>query len=260
MRLPTSTSTPRLFGIQGRWSFSTGPKPKRVSLRPVSSLKGRLVAADRTMAKGWRVFAYTRPGDDTSAEPETNGFARGMTDDEGRFSFPVIAPGWLRLVLKPPSGDARPGRPAPAIGRDRGTGEFVGGSAPEICDDHRSHPRARHGTTRAGDRDSSSASRAGRAVTARPMPRGDTHSEPSPGTVGITVFRIRLTRMSWHPAAAMESNSQWPRMQGGSSWNPSEVIPAAPHSGSWCGDEVGRPSPTRPLPGNRVGIDHADDR
>ncbi len=90
------------FGIQGRWSSSTGPKPKRVRLRPATSLKGRLVADDPTIAKGWRVFAYTRPSDGSSPDPETTGFARGTTDVEGRFSFPVIAPGSLQLVLKPP--------------------------------------------------------------------------------------------------------------------------------------------------------------
>jgi hypothetical protein len=89
------------FGIQGRW-FSPTPKPKRLRLRPGSSLKGRLRADDPTMARGWRVFAYTQSGDPSSKDPETKGYAKGTTDDDGRFVFPVIAPGSLQLVLKPP--------------------------------------------------------------------------------------------------------------------------------------------------------------
>jgi hypothetical protein len=54
------------------------------------------------MAKGWRVFAYTYAGDRWSADPQTTGFARGTTDAEGRFAFPMIAPGSLELVAKPP--------------------------------------------------------------------------------------------------------------------------------------------------------------
>ncbi len=45
----------------------------------------------------------TRSGDYSSPNPETTGFARGTTDDEGRFSFPVIALGGLQLELKPPA-------------------------------------------------------------------------------------------------------------------------------------------------------------
>ena len=92
----------KAFGIQGRPFYPTSPKPKRVWLRPASSLKGRLTADDPEMVKGWRVRAYARSGDPTGREPGTTGYATGTTDDEGRFSFPVIAPGVLQLDLKPP--------------------------------------------------------------------------------------------------------------------------------------------------------------
>jgi hypothetical protein len=90
------------FGIQGRPFYPTTTHPKRVWLRPVTSLKGRLKADDPTMVKGWRVTAYTRSGDPQSREPDTTGYDTGTTGDDGRFAFPVIAPGGLQLVLKPP--------------------------------------------------------------------------------------------------------------------------------------------------------------
>jgi len=90
------------FGIQGRPFYPLTPKPKRVWLRPASLLKGQFVADDPKMVKGWRVTAYTRSGDSSSPDPETTGYATGTSDDEGRFSFPVIAPGGLQLELKPP--------------------------------------------------------------------------------------------------------------------------------------------------------------
>jgi hypothetical protein len=90
------------FGIQGRPFRPLTSQPKRVRLRPVAALEGRLQAADPAMAKGWRVLAYTHAGDRSSSDPQTNGFAKGTTDASGRFSFPVIAPGSLQLVVKPP--------------------------------------------------------------------------------------------------------------------------------------------------------------
>lgn len=90
------------FGIQGRPFYPTTSGPKRIWLRPVSSLKGRLIAADPKMVKGWRVWAYARSGDSSTPEPETTGYNFGTTGDDGRFSFPAIAPGNLQLVLKAP--------------------------------------------------------------------------------------------------------------------------------------------------------------
>jgi hypothetical protein len=88
--------------IQGRLIFPASPSPKRVSLRPAVALKGRLVADDPKLARGWQVRAYTRSGKPSAPEPDTTGSATGTTDDEGRFSFPSIATGSLQLVLKPP--------------------------------------------------------------------------------------------------------------------------------------------------------------
>ena len=76
------------FGIQGRPFHPSTSQPKRVRLRPVASLEGRLQADDPAMARGWQVLAYTYVGDRSSADPQTTGFARGTTDAEGRFAFP----------------------------------------------------------------------------------------------------------------------------------------------------------------------------
>ncbi len=87
------------FGTQGRSFFPTSPKPKRVWLRPASSFKGRLMADAPNMGKGWNVTASTYA---SSPDPEMIGYATATTDDDGRFSFPVIAPGRLRLTFKHP--------------------------------------------------------------------------------------------------------------------------------------------------------------
>jgi hypothetical protein len=93
------------FGIQGRPFRPVSSQPKRVRLRPVAALEGRLEADDPAMTKGWRVLAYTSVGDRWSANAQTSGFAKGTTDAEGRFAFPSLAPGNLELVVKPPAGD-----------------------------------------------------------------------------------------------------------------------------------------------------------
>ena len=90
------------FGIQGRSFLPPSSKAKRISLRSVASLKGRLVADDPAMARGWRVWAHTEVGKPASRSPATTGFAMGTTDAEGRFSFPIIASGELQLNLEPP--------------------------------------------------------------------------------------------------------------------------------------------------------------
>jgi len=90
------------FGIQGRPFRPLTSQPKRVRLRPVASLEGRLQANDPAMTRGWRVSAYVYAGERWSANQQTTGFTKGITDAEGRFAFPAIAPGSLRLVVKPP--------------------------------------------------------------------------------------------------------------------------------------------------------------
>ena len=92
------------FGVQGRLV----PAPGRGVAEATSGCgrrrrwRGRVVADDPAMLPGWEVRAYTGVQVWDSRDPETTGFARGTTDGQGRFSFPVIAPGRLHLELKPP--------------------------------------------------------------------------------------------------------------------------------------------------------------
>ncbi len=109
------------FGIQGRPFRPLTSQPKRVRLRQVASLEGRLQGGDPALMKGWRVSAFTYAGDRWGPDPQTTGYAEGTTDAEGRFAFPSIAPGRLELVFNPPRdlpvrADA-PGGLAVAVGR-----------------------------------------------------------------------------------------------------------------------------------------------
>ena len=90
------------FGIQGRFLGPSPEKPRRIALRAVSNVKGRLSAEDPKFIKGWKVRAWTRTGSDPKAEPETTGYVETSTDDEGRFVLSPIAVGGLQLELTPP--------------------------------------------------------------------------------------------------------------------------------------------------------------
>ncbi|AGA31486.1 carboxypeptidase regulatory-like domain-containing protein [Singulisphaera acidiphila] len=92
----------RELGIQGRPIVFKLGKPAVITLRPASSWKGRLSAVDLKNARGWRVQAWTRVGGAPNTEPETTGYVRTTTDDEGRFVLAPIAVGSLQLDLKPP--------------------------------------------------------------------------------------------------------------------------------------------------------------
>ncbi len=72
-------------------------------MRPVATWKGRLLADDPKLARGWQVRAWTRVGGDPQAEPVTTGYIESTTtDEEGRFTLALIALGSLQLSLKPP--------------------------------------------------------------------------------------------------------------------------------------------------------------
>ena len=90
------------FGIQGRVFAPSAEKPRRIVLRPVSNVKGRLSASDPKFARGWKIRAWTRVGTDPKAEPETTGYVETKTDDEGQFALAPIAVGALQIELKPP--------------------------------------------------------------------------------------------------------------------------------------------------------------
>lgn len=93
----------REFGIQGRPITPKPGTPAVVAMRPVATWKGRLLADDPKLARGWRVRAWTRVGGDPQAEPVTTGDIESTTtDEEGRFTLAPIALGSLQLSLKPP--------------------------------------------------------------------------------------------------------------------------------------------------------------
>ena len=111
------------YGIQPRSLDPETPGLKRVTLKPVTALSGRLVPdkVEPKLMKGWHVRAWTRgayrsPGEDTSA-----GYGSATTDDEGRFVLPEIAPGGLSLsVVAPGESDLLPDLSnVPAVRQDR---------------------------------------------------------------------------------------------------------------------------------------------
>jgi len=91
------------FGIQPRWLDPARPGPKRVVLRPVVTLRGRLVpeGADPAAAKGWRIRAWTYEQGE-GGRNETIGYGDATTDDQGRYRIGELAPGSLQLTIKPP--------------------------------------------------------------------------------------------------------------------------------------------------------------
>ncbi len=94
----------REFGIQGQAIVPVPRKPAAIALRPVSTWKGRLTAADARHARGWRVKAWTRVAVDRSAPAQTAGYVETTTDDNGQFALSPIAIGALHLELKAPAG------------------------------------------------------------------------------------------------------------------------------------------------------------
>jgi hypothetical protein len=228
------------FGVQGRPFRPLTSQPKRVRLRPVASLEGRLQADDPAMVKGWRVFAYTYAGDRWSTDPQTTGFDKGTTDAEGRFSFPVMAPGSLQLVVKPPgelpvmadvpdSLAVVAGRPnsvivplrktvtITGIVRERDTGRAVPGAEMHL-----------------------SPARGGMVRTARTDARGSYTFSSLPGKWHVSPSRlpptlIRAPGPSWREVTLAEG-------QGRVELEPWEAIPAAPTLRFVVRDEQGRPA------------------
>ncbi len=228
------------FGIQGRPFRPLTLQPKRVRLRPVASLEGRLQAGDPAMARGWQVLAYTYAGDRWSADPQTTGFARGTTDAEGRFAFPAIAPGRLRLVVKPP-GDlpvmadvpdslaVTAGRPnsvvvplrktvtITGVVRERATGRPVPGAEMHLSP-------ARGGMVRTAKTDA-------RGRYTFSSPPGKWHVSPSK----LPPALIRAPGPPWKEITVSEG-------QGRLELEPWEAIPAAPPLRFIVRDENGRPA------------------
>ena len=160
----------------------------------------RLVAADRTLMKDWRVYASTRSGNNIWPDPETAGHATGTTNEDGRFAVPAMAVGEIHLVIEPPRElPVLPDLPRPfaviagrenlveiplrkpatitGVIRERGTGRPVQGI--EL-----SFHRFPGGKTVKGETDA----------------QGRYTFTTLPGTAGSTRARVPR-RTSWHPAS-----------------------------------------------------------
>ena len=149
------------FGIQGRVHNPQGTEPALLTLRPVSTVKGRLVADDPKYLKGWKVLGWTNGGFSRMNARLTVGHAKESVDDEGRFTLGPIAVGSLILRLDPPDGlairadipkammvaegketaaEVRLLKPTVVVGRivERGTGKPVPGFKVTLNDNARS--------------------------------------------------------------------------------------------------------------------------
>jgi len=91
------------FGIQPRWLDPARPGPKRVVLRPVVTLRGRLAPepADPALARGWHIRAWTYEQGD-GGRNETVGYGDATTDEQGRYRIGELAPGSLQMTVAPP--------------------------------------------------------------------------------------------------------------------------------------------------------------
>ncbi len=93
----------RGYGIQPRW-LDPSAEPKRVALKPVTALSGRLVpetGVDPKLVKGWRVRVWTRGPQRTLQDDTSAGYGSVTTDDGGKFVLPELAPGALSLTVEP---------------------------------------------------------------------------------------------------------------------------------------------------------------
>ena len=98
-----------------RWSGSTRRRPARrhvraprpvprgewgLNLSPAGTIEGRVVASDPRAASGLSLRLRT-VSDASNTEAGTGGFARALTDEQGRFHVPAIAAGTLSLAFEP---------------------------------------------------------------------------------------------------------------------------------------------------------------
>jgi hypothetical protein len=226
------------FGVQGRLFSHPSARPKLVRLRATAALEGRVVADDPARLQGWEVRAYTGVQVWGSRDQETTGFARSTTDEQGRFSFPVIAPGPLRLELKPP-------RDLP-VKADVPTSVSVVAGRKNSCEVPLRKP----------------ATIAGRIVergTGRPIPGAVVHISPSGGGLVTTAKTDEQGRYTFKslPGSSRISLFEPPRTHAfgpGQHWRdfavpvgaprvevePIEAIPAAPPLRFVVRDEQGR--------------------
>ena len=247
------------FGIQGRPFRQLDSQPKRVRLRSVASLEGRLQADDPALVRGWRVVAWTYTGDRGSADPQTTGFARGTTDAEGRFAFPVIAPGSLQLALKPP-GDL------PVMADVPDSLAVSAGHANSVV-----VPLRKTATITGLVRERG---------TGRPVPNAEMHLSPARGGMIRTARtdaqgRYTFTSLpgKWHvspwklpPTLIRAPGPPWKEItvsegQGRLELEPWEAIPAAPSLRFIVRDEDGRPAAHARITGRvRVALHAGNDR
>ena len=228
------------FGIQGRTFRPLNSQPKRVRLRQVALLEGRLQADDPTMARGWQVLAYTYAGEGWSGNQQTIGFARATTDAAGRFAFPVIAPGRLQLEVKPPGNlpvmAEVPDSLAVTAGRPNSVVVPLRKTVP-ITGEVREHATGRPVP---GAVMHLSPARGGTVLTARTDVQGRYTFTSLPGKWHVSPFKlppalIRAPGPPWKEITVSEG-------QGRLELEPWEAIPAAPPLRFIVRDENGRPA------------------
>lgn len=113
------------YGTQTRQWYEPTPGERTIRLRPIGGVAGRLIAdaAGPANLKGWKVAALSYP-DDEPGYTGAVGYYREETDDQGRFRFPVLPTGNIKITARPPDGVA-------AMAEDKQAGLLKAGATVE---------------------------------------------------------------------------------------------------------------------------------
>lgn len=90
------------FGRESRGYSPPTLGEKRVALRPVGSVVGRLVADEPVDFRGWKVQMSTQPDSPSTLEFWPMGHGKSAVDAEGRFALPAIAEGRIDFYIEWP--------------------------------------------------------------------------------------------------------------------------------------------------------------